>query len=149
MSTAAEQATHYKQVFEQAAKLYESAVHAGIQIQEHTLKSLGETMGSFGSPADWQKRNEAAAWQALGAAQKNTDDAIRMMNENAKTCVDLLQSAFNVRQDESSAETQGHVREMWETAIGSLRRNIEVMLQANNRVLESWREIMKIMNGRS
>jgi type I site-specific restriction endonuclease len=145
MSTAAEQTPKANEMFEQAAKLFETAIQAGIKMQEEAVHSLGDMMRGLGSPQQWQKQTQAALEQAFTAAQQNVDETIRMMNENAKTSLDLLQKAFDACQDGSPAETRAHAREMWETAIGSLRRNTEVMLQANNRVLESWREMAKLM----
>ena len=45
----------------------------------------------------------------------------------------------------SAGEAQEKSREMWETAVGSLRRNTEVMVQANSRLLQSWRDMAKIL----
>jgi hypothetical protein len=136
-------------MFEQAAKLFESAMQAGIKIQEQSAHSLSEMLGGFGSPQQWQQRTQAAVEEAMATAQKSFDEAIQAMNENAKASVDMLQKAFEARHGESASDTQARTREMWETAIGSLRRNTEVMLQANNRVMESWREMAGIMRGQS
>lgn len=140
MSTAADPSPKTNEMFHQAAKLFETAVQSGIKMQEEAVRSLGEMIDSLGSPQQWRQKTEAAAEKALGAVQQNVDEAIRMMNENAKASLDLLQKAFDAGREESSSDSQARLREMWETTIGSLRRNTEVMLQANNRVVESSRK---------
>lgn len=147
MSAAGEPTTKVNELFEQAAHLFETAVQSGIKMQEEAVRSLSAMMGGMGAPADWRKRTEKAGEKAMSVAQQNMDDAIRMMNENAKASLDLLQKAFDAKRDEAPTDSQARLREMWETTVGSLRRNTEVMLQANNRVLESWREMAGMMNG--
>jgi hypothetical protein len=67
-----------------------------------------------------------------------------MMTENAKTSLELLEKAFQTRSVESDPDGRVRSREMWETAMGSLRKNMEMMVQANARVIESWGGIVKI-----
>ena len=66
-----------------------------------------------------------------------------MMNDNAKLSFELLEKAFNSRQTEGVEDGATKVRELWETAMGGLRRNTEVLVQANSRLLESWKEVAK------
>ncbi len=134
-------------MFQQAAALFENAMEAGIKLQEQTTKSFSRMMSQLGSPETWQQRTQAAVEQTLSTAQQNLDETMRVMTENAKTSLDLLQEAFENRPGESGGDAETKTRELWETAMGSLRRNTEVMVQANNRVLESWKEIAKIMRG--
>lgn len=137
------------EMFAQAARVFETAIQAGIKFQEEAVRSLSAVAEAGATPGEWRKRSQAAMEHALEIAQKNVDEAIQAMNENAKTSLDLLEEAFKARQGETAAETQARTREMWEIAVGSLRRNTEVMLQANNRVLESWKEAVRIVSGPS
>jgi sialic acid synthase SpsE len=145
MTASANNGANVNQMFEQAAKLFENALQAGIRIQQESTKSLTEMMSKAGSPQEWQKKAQTAMEQAFTTAQTNADEAIGVMNENAKSSLELLQKAFDSRQPESASDVQARAREAWETAIGSLRRNAEVMVQSSNRVVESWKEIAKIM----
>ncbi len=135
------------EMFEQAARLFESAMQAGIRIQEQSVRSMSELTARLGSAQEWQKQAQSIFDRSISAVQENLDESLRMMNENAKTSLDLLEKAFRARQGESASDTQNRVRETWETAIGALRRNTEVMLQSNGRVLESWRDIVQMMQG--
>jgi hypothetical protein len=84
--------------------------------------------------------------EIIASSQKNMDEAVQVMNENAKTSMDLLQKAFQTRPADST-EAQSRTLEMWETSLGFLRRNTEAMLRANTRVVETWTEMAKKVNG--
>ena len=144
MTASANNGANVNEMFEQAAKLFENALQAGIRIQQESSKSLMEMMSQAGSPQQWQKKAQTAMEQAMAIAQKNVDEALGVMNENAKSNLELLQKAFS-RPVESASDIQARTSEAWETAIGSLRRNAEMMVRSSNRVLESWNEIAKIM----
>ncbi len=67
-----------------------------------------------------------------------------MMNENAKTSLALLEKAFDARPAESDPDGRIRSREMWESAMGALRKNIQMMVEANARVIESWGGIVRV-----
>ena len=130
-------------VFGQAARLFQNAIEAGVRVQEESAKSFSDMMGRLAAPVDWQQRTQATLDQAMGAAQQNWQEALRVMNDNAKLSFELLEKAFNSRQTEGVEDGATKVRELWETAMGGLRRNTEVLVQANSRLLESWKEVAK------
>ena len=118
---------------------------AGITMQQESTKWFSETLRGLGSPQQWQARNEAATQQATSTFQKNVDAGLQMMNDNAKTSLELLEKAFQARPAESDPDGRVRGREMWETAIGALRKNMEMMVTANARVIESWGGIVRIV----
>jgi hypothetical protein len=137
------------ELFEQAARTFQSALEAGMSIQRETTKWFSQALGGLGSPQDWQARQQAVMEEGFSLARKNTDAAIQMMNENAKASLDLLDKAFQARLPESDSDSDAYTRahEAWETAMGSLRKNTEMMVHANTRVVESWTQIAKIVLG--
>lgn len=137
--------TNPSELFEQAARAFETAVQAGITTQREFAKWLTDAMGGLGSPEQWQNRSRAAADEAISMVRKNTDEAIQMMNENAKASLGLLEKAFQARTTDPDSDAETRIRESLETAMGSLRKNMEVIVHANARALESWSQITKIM----
>lgn len=137
--------TNPNQLFEQAARMFEAAMQAGMTIQRESTKWFTETLGSLGSPQQWQAKSGAAADEAISLVRQNTAEAIQMLNENVKSSLELLDKAFQARLSEGGPDVESRTRESFETAIGSLRKNAEVMVHANSRVLESWSQIAKIM----
>ena len=137
----------FAELFEQAARVFENALRAGIAMQQESTKWFTETLRGMSSPQQWQARSQAATEQALSTFQKSVDAGLQMMNDNAKTTLDLLEKAYQARQGETQTDGRGQAREMWETAIGALRRNMDMMVHTNARVIESWGAIVRIMCG--
>jgi hypothetical protein len=133
------------EMFTQAAQMFQSAMEAGIKIQEESTKSFTEMINRLGSPQQWQQQAQAAMEQTMAAVHQNVDEAIKLMNENTRTSLELLEKAFSAQQSTASGDGQTRTREIWETAIGSLRRNTEVIMQANNRLLESWKAVAEMI----
>lgn len=143
MSTSSNSNASVQQMFEQAAHLFQSALEAGIKMQEETNKTLTGIVSGMGSPQPWQEQTQRFLQKTMDMVQQNSSDAIRAINENTRTGLELLGRAFDARQANGDLASP-RVKEMWETAIGSLRKNSELLVQINSRVLDSWRELVQI-----
>ena len=128
---------NYEELVEQSARLFENALKAGITVQQQSAKWFAETLRGLGA-SQWQTKGQAAAEQVMSVVQKQAEETIRNMTESAKSSMELLEKAFEVRQNDSAAEHEARNREIWESALGSLRKNTEAMVNANARVIESW-----------
>ena len=135
------------EMFGQAAQFFQNAVQAGIKIQEQSTKSMSQLMSSLNSPQQWQESAQATMSQLMDTTEKNMAEAIDLMNKNTKSAMDLLEKAFQARESMGQGDGQARLKEMWETAVGSFLRNSEVMLQANNRLLESWQKMADAIQG--
>jgi polyhydroxyalkanoate synthesis regulator protein len=135
------------ELFDQAMEMFETALQTGVKIQEESTRRLTEMMTRFGPPQEWQKKTQSMFNEALQTTQKNVEEAIRVMNESAKRNVDLLQKAFEAGQAENTGEAQAKARDVWEATMGAVRANAQAIVQANTRVLESWAELGKKLNG--
>jgi hypothetical protein len=133
-------------LFGQATKSFENAIQTGLKLQEESVKFVADMLNDIGSPQNWQKKTQAVMNEIITSSQKNMDDAVQMMNENAKTSMELLQKAFQ-SQPADSNEAQSRTLELWETTLGVLRRNADAMVRANQRAVEAWTEMAKKVNG--
>lgn len=140
MSTTTERAN---ELFSQAIETFETAIKTGVRMQEEYTRWFTDMLGDLGSPQEWQTKSQAIINESIQMAQRNVDEAIRMMNQNTKTAMELTQRAFEARQVGSASDAQAKTREIWETALGALRTNTEAVVQANSRMLESWTELAK------
>jgi hypothetical protein len=134
------------ELFGQAARSFESAIQTGIKLQEESVKCVTDMLGNIGSPQKWQKKAQDVMEDMVGASQKNMDEAVQVMNDNAKVSMDLLKKAFESRPADAN-EAQSRAMNLWETSLGMLRNNTEAVLRANTRVVEAWTEMAKKMNG--
>ncbi len=137
---------NYEELVEQSARLFENALKAGITVQQQSAKWFAETFRGLGG-SQWQNKGQAAAEQVMTVVQKQAEETIRNMNDSAKSSLELLQKAFEIRQDGSMAEHETRNREIWESVLGSLRKNTETMVNANARVIESWGAIARALCG--
>jgi hypothetical protein len=131
------------ELFGQATKSIESAIQSGLKLQEESIKCLTQMFNDVGSPQKWQKKAEAVLTEMVATTQKSVDEAVQVMNQNAQKGMELFQKAIEAPQGKSDSETQQKTLELWETAMGVMRANTEVMLRANSRVIEAWSQWAK------
>lgn len=129
------------EVFRQAMETFERAIKAGVKIQEESTKCFVDMFSQMPSPQQWQKRAQAMLNDAFPTAQKNLDEAIEVMNQNARSSLSLLKKAFEAGQSTSIAEAQAKTSELWEAALETVRSNAQAMVQANERFLKAWEEL--------
>ncbi len=125
-------------LFDQAVETYEAALKTGVKIQEETTRWWSQMMTDLGSPQNWQQRAQQVLNDAIPTAQKSFDESVKVMNQNAATCLDLLQKAMETGQSESMADAQNKTRQLWESSLNALRTNTQAMISANGRIMESW-----------
>ncbi len=131
------------ELFTQAMGMFDSALKTGAKFQEESARWFTNMLTGLGTPQSGQKKTEEVMAEAMTTAQKNVDEALKMMEQNAHTGMDLLQKAFDARQADTGPDAQAKTKELWETALGALRINAEAVLQANKKVVESWAGLAK------
>jgi hypothetical protein len=135
------------ELFGQSMRMFETAMRTGAKVQEESARWFSGMVSNMASPQGWQKRTEEVINETISITQKNVEEALRVMNQNARTGIELLQKAFEARQADSPTDAQTKSRELWETALGALRANTEAVLQANSRWAESWAEVTRRLAG--
>jgi hypothetical protein len=128
-------------LFQQAMESFESALRAGMKLQEESTQRCVEILRDVGSPLEWERTVPAKVSKAIAAMQQNVDQSIRFMNENAQQTVNLMETALQMhRLDPEANEEDGY---FWTYAVNAMQTNAEIIRQANARVLESWGELAK------
>ena len=128
-------------LFQQAMGSFETALRAGMKLQEESTQRCVEILRDVGSPLEWERTVPAKVSKAIAAMQQNVDQSIRFMNENAQQTVNLMETALQMhRLDPEANEEDGY---FWTYAVNAMQTNAEIIRQANARVLESWGELAK------
>ena len=128
-------------LFQQAMDSFETALRAGMKLQEESTQRCVEILRDVGSPLEWERTVPAKVSKAIAAMQQNVDQSIRFMNENAQQTVNLMETALQMhRLDPEANEEDGY---FWTYAVNAMQTNAEIIRQANARVLESWGELAK------
>lgn len=135
-------------LFRQAICAWESAVESGVKMQEESTKWLREMLCNSSSLTEWYNKAQTMAGETIAKAQENIDEAIRVINLQAESSVVLMQKALDARQSEkSSADARVRVAEWWESAMDAMRSGSQAMLTANSRILTTWSEMARKVNG--
>ena len=128
-------------LFQQAMGSFHTALRTGVKLQEESVQRCVEILRDVGSPLEWERTSPAKVTKAIEATQRNVDESIRFMNDNAQQTVKFMEMALEMYQaDGEASEEDGY---FWNHALNAMRTNVEIIRQANSRVLESWGELAK------
>jgi hypothetical protein len=133
-------------LFQQAMGSFETALRAGMKLQEDSVQRCVEILRNVGSPLEWERTVPAKVTKAIAAMQEHVDQSIRFMNDNAQQTVSLMETALQMHQanhDGEDGEDGDGEGDFWIYALNSMQTNAEIIRQANSRVLESWAELSK------
>ena len=83
-------------LFQQAMESFETALRAGMKLQEESVQRCVEILRDVGSPLEWERTVPAKVTKAITAMQQNVDQSIRFMNENAQQTVNLMEMALQM-----------------------------------------------------
>ena len=128
-------------LFQQAMESFETALRAGMKLQEESVHRCVEILRDVGSPLEWERTVPTKVTKAIAAMQQNVDQSIRFMNENAQQTVSLMEMALQMH--EANSNGNGEEACFWTYAVNAMQTNAQIIRQANARVVESWGELAK------
>ncbi len=130
-------------LFHQAMESFETALRAGMKLQEESTQRCVEILRDVGSPLEWERTVPAKVSKAIATMQQNVDQSIRFMNENAEQTVNLMEMALQMHRTNSDFDGDDEDGYFWSYAVNAMQTNAEIIRQANARVVESWGELAK------
>ena len=131
-------------LFHQAMDSFETALRAGMKLQEESTQRCVEILRDVGSPLEWERTVPLKVTTAIAAMQQNVDQSIRFMNENAQQTVSLMEAALQSHKTNGKGNgSSGEDGDFWTYATNAMQTNAEIIRQANARVVESWGELAK------
>jgi hypothetical protein len=128
------------ELFDQAIETFDSALRTGVRIQEEATKWWTDMINEADSLQELQMRTRVMMNEAMPAAQKSVDQAMKLIDRTYRTSLDLLKKAFETGQSESIYEAQMKTQELWEATLAALRTNAQAIVQVNAQAMESWAE---------
>jgi hypothetical protein len=126
-----------------AAQAFESALKAGLRIQEEAAKRFTDMINEFQKPQDWQKKGQDFIAQWVETVQTSMDESIRVMNQNAKASMEVLQKAYDAVPPADADEAQRRYQELAEVSLTAIRANTQAAVQANGRIVDAWGQFAK------
>ena len=97
--------------------------------------------------SEWYEKGHKAMTEALARSQENVNEAIRLMNQQAEASLKLIQKALEVRDTESPGDGPTKLADWWQAALDTMRTNNQAVLKANSRILSTWSEMARKVNG--
>ena len=131
------------QLLDQAAQTYFGGVKNGLRLQEDLATQWVELFRKADGGEYWPEAFQQAVKETIPLAQKQTDDALKMIEKSTRQSLDLLSEAFEAGQSATPAAAQARMEKLWESSLTVLRDNAEAMVHANAHLMESWAAIAK------
>jgi len=134
-------------LFRQAMRAWETAAEAGVKMQEECAKWVRQMFCESSTLTDWYEKGQKVMSEAITKSQENVDEAIRLMNQQAEASLKLVQKALEVRDTESPTDGPKKLTDWWQAALETMRINNQAVLKANSRILSTWSEMARKVNG--
>jgi hypothetical protein len=131
-------------MYDQAVQTFGEALKAGVKTQQDIVKWWGTTLDQATSVQDFQKRSQAFVNEAIPAAQKNTQEYLRVAEANYRRAVELLKRACSAPANgESPEQANARTRELWEASVNVVQENTQAIADANLKVIDAWAGVLK------
>jgi len=131
------------QVLDTAVSAFGDAMKAGVKAQEEMTKCWSDALSSGNPLGDWQKRSRQMFDDAVPAAQRQTQELLKLVEQNYRRSVDLLKKALDTDHNGTANGVQEKLRALWEESVSVVRENTEAMAQVNVKILEAWTDLLK------
>jgi hypothetical protein len=132
-----------QELLDQATKTYFGAIKKGLKTQEDLatrwLDLCGKTEGGEYVPAVFQH----AIKEAIPVVEKQTDEALKMVENGTRRGLDLLAEAFESGRIATPGDTELKMEKLWENSLGAMRETAEVIVRTNTQMLEAWTGVLK------
>jgi hypothetical protein len=145
MTTATQ--TNLNELYRNALEQFESALKTGVKIQEESIKLMTTWAKEPPLMPNWTQKAQSNFMEMISAMPERYEEALRMMNEQSKTAMELLHKGFEASRSTNVPEAQENVRELWEMTLGVLRTNIHSLLKTQSQVVQKWEEMAGCMSG--
>jgi hypothetical protein len=134
-------------LFRQSMRAWETAAEAGVKMQEECAKWVRQMFCESSTFNAWYEKGQKVMSEAIAKSQENVDEAIRLMNQQAEASLKLIQKALEVRDTESPSDGPAKLTDWWQSALETMRINNQAVLKANSRILSTWSEMARKVNG--
>jgi len=136
-----------EELFRQATRAWQTAAEAGVKMQEECAQWVRQIFCESSTLTDWYEKGQKVMHEAIAQSQENVDEAIHLMNQQAEASLKLVQKAIEVRDAEPSTDGPKKLAGWWQAALETMRINNQAVLTANSRILSTWSEMARKVNG--
>ena len=130
-------------LFDQAADTYVNAFKTCVRMQEEMAKKCFDLVQGWGQAEDWTKNYQDLIGQAVPNMQKAAEDSMKLWEQNASRCMELLSEGFATTQSPSPTEAQERLQKLWESSLDAMRENTESVVKLSSEALQAYADFMK------
>ncbi|MEK6798415.1 MAG: hypothetical protein AABZ12_05595 [Planctomycetota bacterium] len=123
--------------FDSMNDTFKTALDAGQRVQESWFKSTRE---AWQQPIEIEKlttRGERMVREWIPFAEKNIETAAQAYDANFRAGMDMFKTACDVAMKTDDTDVYRRTRQMWDTAFGMFRTNVDVFAKASTRTMEN------------
>jgi len=131
------------QVLDTTVNAFGDAMKAGVKAQEEMSRCWSDALSSGNPLGDWQKRSRQMFDEAVPAAQRQTQELLKLVEQNYRRSVDLLKKALSMDGNGAVDGLQEKIRALWEDSVAVVKENTESMAQLNVKILEAWTDLLR------
>ncbi len=135
------------ELFQQAMKAWETAAEAGVKMQEECANWVRQMFCESSTLNDWYQKGQKMMNEAIARSQENVGEAIGLMNQQAESSLNLMKKALEIRDVEAPGDGPQKFSDWWQAALDTMRINNQAVLKANSRILNTWAEMARKVNG--
>ena len=138
-------ATDTDHLLRQSLEAFQSVLKTGADVQERSARRFADALAHFTSGEPWHPRNLAVLEELAASNAKSLEESIHLMNEGALRSLELLEKAFRGAYRAPGSEPAARVPQTWAMGMAALRSNVQMVVEANARTVESWAKLVRLM----
>ena len=135
--------TTTESLFDQAADTYVKAFKSCVHLQEETAKKCVDLVQGWGQGEDWSKNYQNFIGQIVPNMQKSAEESMKLWEQNASRCMELLSEGFATAQAPSPTDAQERLQKLWESSLDAMRESSENVVKLSSEALTAYADFMK------
>ena len=129
--------------FDQAADTYVNAFKSCVHLQEEMAQKCFELVKGWGEAEDWTKNYQDLTAQAMPNMTKAAEESMKLWEQNASRCMELLSEGFATAQAPSPTDAQERLQKLWESSLDAMRESSENVVKLSSEALQAYADFMK------
>jgi len=131
-------------MFDQAVQTFGDALKAGVKVQEQVTGWWTDALDQMSGGNDWQKKQRSILNDVIPAAQRSTEEWLKLVEQSYQRSVDMMKKAFTAQSAGASAqEAQAKAVEVWQSSLTMVKENAQAVAHVNAKVMELWADLLR------
>lgn len=131
------------QILDGAVSAFSDAMKAGVKAQEEMVNYWTHALDGGNPLGEWTRRSRQMFEEAVPAAQKQSQEFIKLVEQNYRRSVELLKKACDGQEGGVGEGVREKLRQLWEESVTIVKENAQTMAQANVKLMEVWTDLLK------